>query len=47
MYIYTFFISLILTELRDGVGIRRGSVIGDFPLYADDIQIVAVNMSSL
>ena len=23
--------SLIVTEIRDGVGIRRGSVIGDFP----------------
>ena len=32
MYIYTFLISLLVTEIREGVGIRRGSVIGDFPL---------------
>ena len=29
--IYNFFISLIVTDIREGVGIRRGSVIGDFP----------------
>ena len=28
-------ISLIVTEIREGVGIRRGSVIGDFPLYIE------------
>ena len=33
MYIYNVFISLIVTEIRDGVGIRSGSVIGDFPLH--------------
>ena len=31
--IYNFLISLIITEIREGVGIRKGSVIGDFPLY--------------
>ena len=29
---YNLLIYLIVTEIRDGVGIRRGSVIGDFPL---------------
>ena len=32
MYIYNFVISLIVTEIRERVGIRRRSVIGDFPL---------------
>ena len=32
MYIYNLLITLIFTEIREGVGIRRGSVIGDFPL---------------
>ena len=33
MYIYTFLITLIFTKIREGVGIMRGSVIGDFPLH--------------
>ena len=32
MNIYNFLTYLIVTEIREGVGIRRGSVIGDFPL---------------
>ena len=35
MYIYNFLISIIVTEIREGVGINTGSVIGDFPLSID------------
>ena len=35
---YNFLISLIVTEIREGVGIRRGSVIGDFPLTTKNVN---------
>ena len=38
--IYNLLISLIVTEIREGVVIRRGSVIGDFPLPIYGFTIV-------
>ena len=36
-------ISLIVTEIPQGVGIRRGSVIGDFPLSIFILNICSFN----
>ena len=58
MYIYNFLKYLIVIEIREGVGIRRGSVIGDFPLYIyiyiyiyiydddDDIEFISTKIGS-
>ena len=42
MYIYNFFIPIIVIVNLRGVGILRGSIIGDFPLYICMYLIVEV-----
>ena len=45
--IYNFLISLIFTEIREGVAIRRGSVLGDFPLYGYIVLTICINYNEL